>query len=122
MPQVDIILVVIVATVLVVLGGMVAKIVVGRRREAHWAERRAQLFNKYRDEDVVEKIMSRMIWKHMSRDQLVDSWGQPVQEGQKRDGNRTKEVFRYRPMPGRPFGQRVILENGRVIGWDTKGA
>jgi hypothetical protein len=121
MSQVSIILTVVVFTVLVVLGGMVAKIIVGRRREADWAQRRVQLFNKYHDEDTVEKIMSRMIWKHMTRDQLIDSWGAPAQEEPK-DETGSKQVIRYRPMPGRPNGQRVILENGRVIGWDTKRA
>ncbi len=122
MSKTTILLIVVIATVIIVLVGMIAKYVVGRKREAHWAQRRTQLFNKYRDEDVVEKIMSRMIWKDMTRDQLVDSWGRPAQENERRDNGKRKEVLHYRALPGRPFGQRVILENGKVKGWDTKNA
>jgi hypothetical protein len=122
MSQATILVLVAVGILAVVLLGMLAKHIVGQRREAGWAQRRTQLFNKYRDEDVVEKIMSRMIWKHMTRDQLLDSWGRPAQEDERRESGRRKEILRYRPLPGRPFGQRVILENDKVIGWDTKGA
>jgi hypothetical protein len=111
---------VVIATVILVVGGFIAKVVVGWRRDSLWKRRGNLLLVKYRDPDIVEKIMARMIWKHMTRDQLLDSWGRPSQEEERQDKGGVKEILRYGARPGRPLGQRVILENGLVIGWDTK--
>lgn len=121
MSRLAIVLIVGLCTFIAVFAGFALKHFVGRRREAQSAYRRVRLLKKYRDEDSVEKIMSGMIWREMTRDQLIDSWGAPNEEIAENEASRRVEVFKYLPRPGRPFGQRVILQKGRVIGWDTKG-
>lgn len=82
--------------------------------------RRAELFAKYGDLEVVEAIMAHKFWQGMTRDQLVDSLGNPADIGTKVLKSKTVHTFKYQQTGHNRFGLRVFLENGAVTGWDQK--
>ena len=83
-------------------------------------KKREALFEKYRDAKVVDDIMEGKIWQGMSHDQLIDSWGRPVDTSQKVQRNRVTLICKYGQTGKNRFNSRVTLENGEVIGWDQK--
>ncbi len=78
------------------------------------------LLAKYKDKGIVDKIMRHLIWQGMSKDQLVDSWGKPIEVGTKVFKVKTRETFKYNKIGTNRFGSRVILENDIVVGWEKK--
>ena len=83
-------------------------------------KRRENLFTKYGDMQVVDAIMARKIWQSMSKEQLIDSWGSPVDIGQKVLRSKTVETYKYSRTGKNRYASRVTLENSRVIGWEQK--
>ena len=88
----------------------------------YWADkrRRERLMVKYGDADVVQRIMKRMIWQGMSKDQLIDSRGRPVDVGTKIYKTKTTEIFKYGQTGKNRFDARITVENGAVVGWEEK--
>jgi hypothetical protein len=82
--------------------------------------RRAALFQKYGDAQIVERIMSRAYWQGQSADQLRDSLGDPVDVDEKVMKTRSRQVWKYQQTGVNRFALRITLENGTVIGWDEK--
>jgi len=82
--------------------------------------RRQELLEKYGDESVVERIMNRIIWQGMSQEQLIDSWGRPVAKDQKVYKTKIAETFKYNQTGKNQFKDRVLLENGFVVGWKQR--
>jgi hypothetical protein len=101
--------------VIVALFGMVWAITAYRKKK-----RRSYLMQKYGDENVVQKIMKRLIWQGMSQAQLMDSWGAPVTKDQKIYKSKISETYKYNQRGRNRFGSRVKLENGVVVGWELK--
>jgi hypothetical protein len=79
--------------------------------------RRKFLMEKYGDAKVVEAILKRQIWQGMTRDQLCDSWGNPVEIGREIQKKAVKETFKYDRTGRNRFKKRVSIENGIVVGW-----
>ncbi len=84
------------------------------------AKRRAYLMSKYGDENIVKDIMAGLIWQDMTAEQLIDSWGNPTKIDSKIYKTKTKHTYKYNPIGRRQYGQRVIVENDIVVGWDNK--
>lgn len=82
--------------------------------------KRERLMEKYRDEQLVDKLMQRMFWQGQSEEQLIDSLGKPLDVDQKVLKTKTKEVWKYNETGKNRYGLRVILEDGKVVGWDQK--
>jgi hypothetical protein len=53
----------------------------------------------------------------MSRDQLRDSLGEPVEIGREIYKKAMREEFKYHQTGRNRFKNRVWLENGVVVGW-----
>jgi len=66
---------------------------------------------------IVQAIIDKKIWQGMTKEQLVDSWGSPVDTAQKVLKTKTTETFKYKQVGRNRFRSRVMLENGLVIGW-----
>ena len=75
---------------------------------------------KYKDEDVVQKIVAGYIWQGQSEEQLRDSLGEPVAVDRAVLKTKTKETWKYHQSGTNRFGLRITVENGHVIGWDKK--
>jgi hypothetical protein len=87
-----------------------------------WAnkKKRERLMAKYRDSLIVDRIMNRKVWEGMTKEQLIDSWGLPVEIGQKVYKTKITETYKYNQTGKNRFRSRVTIENDIVIGWQQK--
>lgn len=83
-------------------------------------QRLSYLRDKYKNEDVVQKIYEGYFWVGQTAQQLTDSLGQPEAIDNKLLKTRVKEVWKYNRQGVNRFSLRITVENGRVIGWDQK--
>jgi hypothetical protein len=86
---------------------------------AHIAQkrRRERLMAKYGDPQIVEAIIRRQVWQGMTKEQLLDSWGAPVDTSNKVFKTKIRETYKYNQTGRNRFRSRVMLENEIVIGW-----
>lgn len=83
-------------------------------------QRLGYLREKYKDEEVVEKIFAGYFWQGQTADQLIDSLGRPADIDNNVLKTKKKEVWKYRHQGGNRYGLRINLENDIVVGWDQK--
>jgi hypothetical protein len=90
-------------------------------KRAKTRARRKALLEKYHDEAVVDRILSRSVWEGMTRDQIVDALGEPstIDNGLQR--HKVVQVFKYHPDGADRYRLRVSLEDGVVAGWHQRG-
>lgn len=79
--------------------------------------RRKRLMEKYGNAELVEAILNRKVLQGMTREQLYDSWGRPVETGHEIYKKTVRETFKYDRTGRNRFKKRVYLENGIVVGW-----
>ncbi|WP_216850154.1 hypothetical protein [Granulicella sp. L46] len=84
------------------------------------AARRAQLLEKYGDENVVELIMKRSFWQGQTDQQLIDSIGRPVAIDDHLLKTKKRQTWKYNQTGVNRYKLRLTLENDVVIGWDKK--
>jgi Tfp pilus assembly major pilin PilA len=58
-------------------------------------KRREHLLSKYGDPAIVDKIIRKLIWQGMSKEQLVDSWGAPADIDDKVYKTKITQTFKY---------------------------
>ena len=83
--------------------------------------RRKELMEKYGDEEIVDMIMTKMMWQGQTEGQLLDSLGAPSAVDQNVLKTKTKETWKYHPTGRNRYNLRVIVENGTVVGWKQNG-
>ena len=83
-------------------------------------KRRAELMEKYQDDEIVQSIMNRSFWQGQTSEQLRDSLGNPVDIDEKILKTKKKEIWKYNPQGGNRFGLRITLDDDVVIGWEQK--
>ncbi len=83
-------------------------------------ERIAELTEKYKDQDVVEKIMNRMFWQGQTEEQLIDSLQKPLDIDEKVLKSKRREVWKYNRDGVNRYRLRITLENGIVVGWKQR--
>jgi hypothetical protein len=77
-------------------------------------KRREMITVKYTSETVRQRILDQKIWQGMSREQLIDAWGEPDGRSTRVLKTKTKETLSYGERGER---SRVYLEGGVVVGW-----
>jgi hypothetical protein len=82
--------------------------------------RKRQLAAKYGDAVVAERIMTKKIWQGMTREQLLESWGNPADIDRKVYKTKEKETLSYNQVGKNRYRDKVQLEDGIVVGWDQK--
>ena len=87
----------------------------GLRRLRRW-----MLMRLYGDAEMVATILSGEIAQGMSAEMVIDAWGQPADMDEKVMKTKTKREMKYDQTGKNRFGTRVYLENGAVVGWETK--
>ena len=70
--------------------------------------------SKYTDINTRIRILEKKIWQGMSRENLIDAWGQPSSITQQVLKTKIKETLRYGSYRA---SSSVYLEGGRVVGW-----
>ena len=99
---------------------MAAAVLVFVARSLARRSRYARLLTKYGDAELAEALMTQTIWQGMTAEQLRDSWGEPVAVEQKVLKTKVKEVFKYKPVGKNRYRDKVMLEDGVIVGWDQK--
>lgn len=82
--------------------------------------RRALLVRQFEDEAMVDVIMDGRIAQGMTADMVIASWGEPVDLDETVMKTKTKAEMKYDQKGKNRYGTRVYLENGLVVGWETK--
>lgn len=82
--------------------------------------RKAELQDKYRDQNIVKEIMDDAIWMGQTADMLTDSLGQPDAVDIKALKTKKKEIWKYFHKGGNRYGARVTLDNDVVVKMDVK--
>jgi hypothetical protein len=82
--------------------------------------RREGLIAKYGSAQIADAIIAQKIWQGMTCEQLVDSWGRPVDVDKKVYKQKTNETWKYGQTGKNRFSQRVFTENGVVVGWQQR--
>ncbi len=83
-------------------------------------QRLSYIREKYKNEDLVQKIFKRCIWQGQTAEQLIDTLGQPVEVDNKVLKTKKKETWKYGHQGANRFNLRITLENCVVVGWDKK--
>lgn len=81
----------------------------------YWSRRRL-LIQKY-GRDLGLRILSGAVWQGMTSEQLVDSWGKPIDIDHTVYKTKTKETWKYNQTGKNRFKDRIYLEDGVVVGW-----
>ena len=84
------------------------------------ARRRESVRTKYEGSSYYSDIMAGLIRQGMTGDMVIDAWGRPDAVDRKVYKSKVKEIWKYGPGPRRSFANRVTLENGVVVGWESR--
>lgn len=87
-------------------------------RRERLARERQRLVLKYGDE-ITDRIIAHQVWQGMTDEQLIDSWGAPVDVSREITRTKVKETWKYGQTGKNRFSQRVSLEDGIVVGWKS---
>lgn len=82
--------------------------------------KRAKLMMKYKDEKLIERLMEEKFWVGQTKEQLIDSLGEPLDVDEKVLKTKVKEVWKYEQTGKNRYGLKVKLDDGVVVGWDQK--
>jgi hypothetical protein len=85
-------------------------------RLLRYMSRRKHLIKKY-GRDVGLRILSRHVWQGMTSEQLLDSWGKPIDIDREVYKTKTKETWKYNQTGKNRFNDRIYLNDGIVVGW-----
>lgn len=84
------------------------------------ALRRTLLMRRYDDAEMVATILSGQIAQGMTAEMVIDTWGKPADMDERVMKTKTKQEMKYDQTGKNRFGTRVYLEDGVVVGWETK--
>lgn len=82
--------------------------------------KRSKLMAKYQDEQVVDAIMSGSVVLGMTASQVQDSLGPPEDVDEKVYKSKTATIYKYGHIRANQYKSRIKLENGVVVGWESK--
>ena len=82
--------------------------------------KRAIWLGRYGDEALVDTMMAGRIERGMTLDMVLDVWGTPADMDETVLKTKTRRELKYDQKGKNRFGTRVHLENGEVVGLETK--
>lgn len=111
--------------VLVLCGALVAvfviyKVISRANASKKAAARRGNLMAKYKDNEIVDSIISQSIWQGETAEQLWDSLGKPEDLDEKVLKTKKKEIWKYGHEGGNRYRFRITVENDIVVGWENR--
>ena len=86
---------------------------------ARWL-RKMLLMRRFGDAEMVQTILEGRIAQGMSPEMVVAAWGKPTDLDEMVMKTKTKAEMKYDQEDKNRFGTRVYIENGSVVGWETK--
>lgn len=91
------------------------------QREAERQARREALSKRF-DEHTAMMIMIGDPWEGATREMICEACGYPDEVEERVMKSKTRHVLKYRAESGRKIRLRVVLEDGIVVGWESKDA
>lgn len=91
-----------------------------RKKKELEKKRRDALILKYNSEEIADKIIAKQVWQGMNLEQLIDSWGTPLDTDDTVFKTKTKSTWKYGFAGKNRYRQKVMIENSVVVGWETK--
>ena len=82
--------------------------------------RKERIYEKYGHTEIADRIVNRTIWVGETREQLLDSWGSPLDIDEKVLKTKRKEIWKYFRKSANRYGYKITVEDGIVVGWDEK--
>lgn len=82
--------------------------------------RRRRWMDRHGDAVMVDTMMAGQIARGMTLDMVLDVWGTPADMDETVMKTKTKRQLKYDQTGKNRFGTRVYLEDGVVVGWETK--
>ena len=79
-----------------------------------------KLLAKYGDSLLVSRIMRRQVCEGMTEEQVVESIGRPIDVDRRVLKTKQSETWKYQRTGKNRYRLRILMENGRVVGWDKK--
>jgi uncharacterized protein len=95
---------------------LASKVVRDITRRRNFEQRRESLAARFGGH-AADMILAHQIWQGMTEEQLIESWGNPVEVGTEIARNKSKQTWKYSQIGRNRFRERVYLENGLVVGW-----
>ncbi len=89
------------------------------RAGLRWIRHRIWM-GRYNDAPLVTAMMAGQIAQGMTLEMVLDVWGDPADMDETVMKTKTKRELKYDQTGKNRFGTRVYLENGLVVGWETK--
>lgn len=89
-------------------------------QETEFAKRKAELLIRYNDEEIVQKIMDKTLWKGATSEMVRDVLGEPIAVDEKVLKTKSKQIWKYDPIGRGQYATRITIENDVVVGWDVK--
>ena len=82
--------------------------------------KRARLMMKSRDEELIERLLEEKFWVGQTKEQLINSLGEPLDVNQKVLKTKVKEVWKYEQTGKNRYGLKITLDDGVVVGWNQE--
>lgn len=77
------------------------------------------LVNKHGDE-IGKKLFQQLVWQGETEEQLRDSLGAPMDIDTQVMKSKSREIWKYRQTSANRYALKITLENGVVVGWDSR--
>ena len=82
--------------------------------------KRARLMMKSKDEELIERLLEEKFWVGQTKEQLINSLGEPLDVNQKVLKTKVKEVWKYEQTGKNRYGLKITLDDGVVVGWNQE--
>ena len=82
-------------------------------RRARWNG----LVDRFGSEEYATRIMNKVIWQGMTNEMLIESRGNPDDIDKSVFKTKTRETWKYGKIGKNRYEERIMLENGIVVGW-----
>ena len=79
------------------------------------------LKDKYKDDEVVERILKGRFWQGQTAGQLRDSLGSPDDVDKKVLKTKIKETWKFDEVRKGQYALKINIEDGVVVGWERRG-
>lgn len=82
--------------------------------------KRNELTKKYRNPQIVNNIMLKIIWLGETKEQLIDSFGKPANIKREIHKEYIKETYYYEEYRRNCYRIKIVLKNNKIISWQEK--
>lgn len=71
-------------------------------------------------QEAATAVMAGRIWQGQTAEMVIEALGRPVDVDERVLNAQMSQVWKYRPLGHNRYGLRVFIDNGVVVGWESK--